>query len=144
MSSISLEQFDNGGTVTREEFRRLRSNGNGAATPPADPPVVERLCLECSTPLSAVQVKRGGKFCGARCSGTHAARIGNNTAPKSPPTLPPEREALTNPAAPLGLHPDDQVSVNIAAAFVAALLALPACRLVEVHVGPVGPIEVRR
>lgn len=135
MSDISLEQFDNGGTITREAFRRIRSS---SATPvPAEP---WPACVECSTPLSAVQVKRGGRFCSLKCSGAHNARIGN-TLPQpalKPPSVAPVR--VMQAVATEETH--DPAPTQIAAALVEVLLAIPGAHI-EIHVGPID-IEVRR
>lgn len=58
-----LGDFD---TITREQYRRI--NGVDPATDPV-------ICLECPTPLTPVQIKRGGKFCSSRCGGIYNSRI---------------------------------------------------------------------
>ena len=119
-----LGDFD---TITREEYRRV--NGTGP---------VPSTCAECGDPLSSVQVKRGGRFCSLRCSGAHNARIGNEIP--RPPTV----SKLPPAPVPAGLHPDEHGLIHIAAALVDVLLAIPGSRSVEMWVGPIGPIEVRR
>lgn len=47
-------------------------------------------------------------------------------------------------AADSPIHPDDHGLIHIAAALVDVLLAIPGTRSVEMWVGPIGPIEVRR
>jgi hypothetical protein len=47
-------------------------------------------------------------------------------------------------AADSPVHPDDHGLIHIAAALVDVLLAIPGTRSVEMWVGPIGPIEVRR
>lgn len=47
-------------------------------------------------------------------------------------------------AADSPVHPHDHGLIHIAAALVDVLLAIPGTRTVEMWVGPIGPIEVRR
>lgn len=149
-------------TITREQYRRVNGASNGAAA--------SRACLECGTALTIVQVKRGGRFCSLRCSGTHNARIGNETSPgaggrgtrpardRTPAGAGREladqvapRHGHTRLSAP-GEHleaaspvnPDDHGLIHIAAALVDVLLTIPGTHSVEMWVGPIGPIEVRR
>lgn len=177
MSGMAIDkghQLGDYDTITREQYRRA----NGTATANGAQAAADR-CLECGKPLTAVQIRRGGKFCSQRCSGTHNARIGNtmtNEAPKSrpegwdhpaPTTTPGETIVGSAGAAPAAekrvpetagageggpplraadspVHPDDHGLIHIAAALVDVLLAIPGTRSVEMWVGPIGPIEVRR
>jgi hypothetical protein len=47
-------------------------------------------------------------------------------------------------AAGLPITPDDHGLIHIAAALVDVLLAIPGTQSIEMWVGPIGPIEVRR
>lgn len=168
MSGMAIDkapQLGDYDTITREQYRRV----NGGAQTPAG------CCLECGTPLTDVQFKRGRKFCSQRCSGTHNARIGNTTPISRPEgwdhpastVTPGETTVASAGAAPAAekrvpetagagegepplraadspVHPDDNGLIHIAAALVDVLLAIPGTRSVEMWVGPIGPIEVRR
>jgi len=162
-----LGDFD---TITREEYHRVNGNGTVPVTP---------TCLECGKELTPVQIKRGGKFCSQRCSGTHNARIGNTRTIETPTSRPegwdhpattatpgeptvasagaapaaekrvPETAGANGGepplrAAQLPIHSDEHGLIHIAAALVDVLLAIPGTRSVEMWVGPIGPIEVRR
>lgn len=79
MSLSHLEEHPGGETFTREEYYRV--NGLG--------PVPSK-CRECGTPLTSVQVKRGGKFCSSRCGGKWNAKIPAKPRPTEAPTSQPE------------------------------------------------------
>ncbi len=126
--AAQLGDFD---TITREEYHRINGNGTAPGTPG---------CLECGKELTEVQIKRGGKFCSHRCGGAYNARI----PAKPKPEMQPTPEPPTEEPPPLEVHPDDHGLIHIAAALVDVLLAIPGTRSVEMWVGPIGPIEVRR
>ncbi|HEV7536227.1 MAG TPA: hypothetical protein VGP90_11365, partial [Acidimicrobiia bacterium] len=48
------------------------------------------------------------------------------------------------PGGGLPITPDDHGLIHIAAALVDVLLAIPGTQSIEMWVGPIGPIEVRR
>lgn len=161
-------QYSDGETFTREEYRRV--NGTGP---------VPSTCAECGTGLTSAQVKRGGKFCSSQCAADFNARIpakpkietptsqpegwdhpaptvtpgettvgGSGAAPAAEKRVPETAGANGGEpplrAAGLPIHPDDHGLIHIAAALVDVLLAIPGTRTVEMWVGPIGPIEVRR
>lgn len=139
-------------TITREQYRR--TNGvrpvpavaGGVPSTSGEEPVNREVagfsppgCPVCGTALTEAQVKRGGIFCGLRCSATRTRRVGNA---RRQVDLDAD-EAPLLPIVPPGLHPDDRGVIPIAAALIEVLTAIPGVR-VEIHVGPIGPIEVRR
>lgn len=155
--SIDIGDFD---TFTREEYRR--ANGNSSPVPSQ--------CRECGEPLTSIQIKRGGKFCSSRCGGKYNARVpakaktpnsqpegrdipaptvgGSGAAPAAEKRVPVKVGATEGGpplrAAETPIHSDDHGLIHIAAALVDVLLAIPGTRSVEMWVGPIGPIEVRR
>lgn len=166
-------QYGDGETFTREEYRRL--NGTGP---------VPSTCAECGKDLTEIQVKRGGKFYSSQCAGAFNARLPAKPKPvlivdetptsqpegwdhPAPTVTPGETAVGWSGAAPaaekrvpataganggepplraagLPIHPVDHGLIHIAAALVDVLLAIPGTRSVEMWVGPIGPIEVRR
>lgn len=137
MAIDKVSQLGDFDTITREAYRRLSS----APTPAPVPLKAPAACIECGTPLTEVQIRRGGRFCSQRCSGMHNARI--PAKPKRSAPAPAPAASPAPPAAGVGiLERDDLGLVHIAAALAQLLVTIPGAD-VHIHVGPID-LEVRR
>lgn len=140
---LGLDQVDDDdGTITREAARvAWPAASNGKLATPKPVKLCACGCGQPFEPSSNRQIYRPGcRKLGKPGPKTKRKTTLAATAPK------PKAATATAPAAasPTELHSHDRPCIPIAALLVQELLTLPGVRHVEVHVGPIGPIEVRR